>query len=131
MANTSENTPKKTPAKADEERREEKHEERTGQSEKPTEKPAERPRQKKPGPMRVLRAAREQISELTGMPAESVSSFEQIEDGWVLRVEVLELERVPDTMSLLASYEVQLDPDGELTGYRRVGRYERGRADKK
>ncbi|MFD3514672.1 gas vesicle protein [Streptomyces sp. NPDC058657] len=121
MANTSENTPKKSTAKADEEQGEEQREE-----------PREEPKSaRKPGPMQVLRAAREQISELTGMPAESVSSFEQTEDGWVLKVEVLELERVPDTMSLIASYEVQLDPDGELTGYRRVGRYERGRADKK
>ncbi|MGW7414494.1 gas vesicle protein GvpO [Streptomyces sp. NPDC054863] len=124
MANTSENTPKKTQAKTDDAQREE-------QQDQPNPKRNERREQKKPGPMQVLRAAREQISELTGMPAESVSSFEQSEDGWVLRVEVLELERVPDTMSLLASYEVRLDPDGGLTGYRRVGRYERGRADKK
>ncbi|GAA3486604.1 MULTISPECIES: gas vesicle protein [Streptomyces] len=126
MANTSENTTKKTPSKADDEQREEQSGEQAAKDEKPAAQPP-----KKPGPMQVLRAAREQISELTGMPAESVSSFEQIEGGWVLRVEVLELERVPDTMSLLASYEVQLDPDGELTGYRRVGRYARGQADKK
>ncbi|MFC8404618.1 gas vesicle protein GvpO [Streptomyces griseoincarnatus] len=84
---------------------------------------------KKPKPMQVLRQAREQLAELTGMEAESVSSFEQTSAGWVLEVEVLELERVPDTMSLMASYQVELDPDGDLTGYRRVRRYERGRAD--
>ncbi|MGA5279465.1 gas vesicle protein GvpO [Streptomyces griseoincarnatus] len=84
---------------------------------------------KKPKPMQVLRQAREQLAELTGMEAESVSSFEQSSEGWVLEVEVLELERVPDTMSLMASYQVELDPDGDLTGYRRVRRYERGRAD--
>ncbi|MET8113682.1 gas vesicle protein GvpO [Streptomyces prasinus] len=84
---------------------------------------------KRPGPMEVLRQARGQLAELTGMEAESVSSFEQTEDGWALEVEVLELERVPDTMSLMASYQVELDPDGQLTGYRRVRRYERGRAD--
>jgi hypothetical protein len=78
----------------------------------------------------VLREARSQLEELTGMEAESVSSFERTDDGWLLKVEVLELSRVPDTMSLLASYEVQLDPEGELTGYRRIRRYERGRADK-
>ncbi|MCW8100885.1 gas vesicle protein [Streptomyces tauricus] len=81
------------------------------------------------GPMDVLRQARAQLAELTGMEAESVSSFERTEDGWSLEIEVLELVRVPDTMSLLASYEVTLDPRGELTGYRRVRRYERGRAD--
>ncbi len=92
----------------------------------PTESTTER---KKPKPMQVLRQAREQLAELTGMEAESVSSFEQTSEGWVLEVEVLELERVPDTMSLMASYQVELDPDGDLTGYRRVRRYERGRAD--
>ncbi|KAA0930254.1 MULTISPECIES: gas vesicle protein GvpO [Streptomyces] len=80
-------------------------------------------------PMDVLREARAQLAELTGMEAESVSSFERTEDGWTLEVEVLELVRVPDTMSLLATYEVTLDPRGDITGYRRVRRYERGRAD--
>ena len=80
-------------------------------------------------PMRVLRGAREQFGELTGMTAESVSSFEPSEDGWSLEIEVLELARVPDTMSLMASYHVDLDAQGRLTGYRRIRRYERGRAD--
>lgn len=84
-----------------------------------------------PGPVEVLRQARAQLAELTGREAESVSSFERTEDGWVLEIEVLELPRVPDTMSLMASYEVALDPQGMLTGYRRVRRYERGRADRK
>ncbi|MGX1880697.1 gas vesicle protein GvpO [Streptomyces sp. NPDC055287] len=84
-----------------------------------------------PGPMDVLRGAKAQLAELTGMEAESVSSFEHTEDGgWALRIEVLELARVPDTMSLLASYEVTLDAYGALTGYRRAHRYERGRADR-
>ncbi|MFI6654207.1 gas vesicle protein [Streptomyces sp. NPDC050523] len=85
--------------------------------------------EKRPSPMEVLREARAQLTELTGMAAESVSSFEQTEDGWTLDIEVLELARVPDTMSLMASYQVDLDPDGQLTGYRRVRRYERGRSD--
>ncbi len=84
---------------------------------------------KRPSPMEVLRQARGQLAELTGMEAESVSSFEQTEEGWALEVEVLELERVPDTMSLMASYQVELDAQGQLTGYRRVRRYERGRSD--
>ncbi|WP_199546170.1 gas vesicle protein [Streptomyces sp. N35] len=82
-----------------------------------------------PRPMVVLREAMLQLAELTGMEAESASAFERTEDGWHLEVEVLELTRVPDTMSLLASYAVELDPQGELTGYRRIRRYERGRAD--
>ncbi|MFD7707239.1 gas vesicle protein GvpO [Streptomyces sp. NPDC059785] len=82
-----------------------------------------------PKPMEILRHARAQLAELTGLTPESVSSFEQTEDGWILEVEVLEVVRVPDTMSLLATYQVELDHQGDLTGYRRIRRYERGRAD--
>ncbi|QNP74387.1 gas vesicle protein [Streptomyces roseirectus] len=85
--------------------------------------------EERPGAMEVLREARTQLAELTGMAAETVSSFERTEDGWSLEIEVLELARVPDTMSLMAGYRVDLDPDGRLTSYRRVRRYERGRAD--
>ncbi|MEV5908317.1 gas vesicle protein [Streptomyces sp. WAC 01325] len=84
---------------------------------------------KQPAPMEILRQARTQLAELTGADAEQVTSFEQSEDGWSLEIEVLELSRVPDTMSLMASYQVDLDPEGQLTGYRRVRRYERGRSD--
>ncbi len=51
------------------------------------------------------------------------------DDGWCVVVDVLELPRIPDTTSLLASYEVRIDQDGELMGYRRVRRYRRGSAD--
>ncbi len=37
--------------------------------------------------------------------------------------------RVPDTVSLLATYDVEIDGEGQLTSYRRIRRYERGRAD--
>ncbi|MEU4034806.1 gas vesicle protein [Streptomyces collinus] len=84
---------------------------------------------RRPTPMEILREARAQLAELTGLVPESVSSFEQTDDGWSLEVEVLELERVPDTMSLMAGYQVDLDAEGQLTGYRRIRRYERGRAD--
>ncbi|QNS03268.1 gas vesicle protein GvpO [Streptomyces xanthii] len=82
-----------------------------------------------PDPGEVLRAAQGQLAGLLGQEAESVSSFARSEDGWELDVEVLELPRVPDSTSLLASYRVSLGPDGMLTGYRRLRRYERGRAE--
>ncbi|MFI0281573.1 gas vesicle protein GvpO [Streptomyces fradiae] len=77
----------------------------------------------------ILLLASEQLAQLTGNTPESVSSFQKTDDGWQLTVEVVELERIPDTTSLIASYEVELDDEGDVTGYRRVRRYERGRAD--
>ncbi|MFD5316577.1 gas vesicle protein GvpO [Streptomyces sp. NPDC127098] len=77
----------------------------------------------------VLRAAGAEFAGLTGLRAEAVTRLERTRDGWVLEAEVTELARVPDSMSLMASYEVTVDERGGITGYRRVRRYERGRPD--
>lgn len=66
---------------------------------------------------------------MIGHPTEGVSAVGREDDGWCVVVDVLELPRIPDTTSLLASYEVRLDQDGELMEYRRVRRYRRGSAD--
>ncbi|WP_413100445.1 gas vesicle protein GvpO [Streptomyces sp. Inha503] len=84
-----------------------------------------------PSPLALLRGAREQLVELTGLSPESLPRLERTDDGWLLEAEVTELVRVPETMSLMALYEVTLDPDGLLTGYRRLRRYERGRSDRR
>ncbi|MEU1901046.1 gas vesicle protein [Nocardiopsis dassonvillei] len=79
--------------------------------------------------MQRLREAQEQFEEVTGLEVEGVSGFQRSEDGWDLTLEVLELRRVPDTVSLLATYSVELDADGEIEGYKRGKRYTRGRSD--
>ncbi|GGQ47588.1 gas vesicle protein [Streptomyces ruber] len=132
MTNTSQSSkPRKSHTSSADDEEQQEIQENPDNTENPdsteSEERAAKPR--RPRPMEVLRNARTQLAELTGLVPESVSTFEQSEDGWTLEVEVLELERVPDTMSLMASYLVELDQDGELTGYRRVRRYERGRAD--
>jgi hypothetical protein len=73
--------------------------------------------------------ARRELSEITGLEAESVTSLERAEDGsWIVTVELLELSRVPDTDDVIGSYEVELDEKGELLGYRRLRRYARSQA---
>jgi Gas vesicle synthesis protein GvpO len=78
----------------------------------------------------LMREALAQFEEMTGHQPEMVSAMSRNDDGWIIRVEVLELRRIPDTMSLLATYELQVDGEGGLSGWSRVGRYERGRADR-
>lgn len=67
------------------------------------------------------------VRSLTGKSPESVTALERSDDGWRVSVDVLELERIPSTTDVLATYEVTLDDEGELQGYRRVHRYLRGK----
>ncbi|MFD8544828.1 gas vesicle protein [Streptomyces sp. NPDC059649] len=75
---------------------------------------------------RAMRYAAEQLQDLLGRAPESVSAVQPTEDGWMADVEVLELERVPTTSSVMASYRVTLDEEGELVSYERTRRYTRG-----
>ncbi|SFH54952.1 Gas vesicle synthesis protein GvpO [Actinopolymorpha cephalotaxi] len=78
--------------------------------------------------MRVSRTAMEQLSALTNCEAAGVSRLESDGDGWVFQVEIIEVPRVPDTTSILASYEARTDSDGNITAYRRQRRYPRNQA---
>ena len=51
------------------------------------------------------------------------------DDAWTVTVEVLELERVPNTMDLIGSYEIKLSDDGEVLGFQRRRRYHRAAAE--
>lgn len=78
----------------------------------------------------LLDTAKEHAASLIGKRVESVSAISRDGDeAWVVQVEVLELERVPSTMDILASYEVKLSDDGELLGFRRGRRYHRAAED--
>ena len=77
-------------------------------------------------PASIARRATVELSELVGREPEGVVALDRTDDGWRVCVEMLELRRVPDTADLLAEYEVDVDEDGELVGYRRTRRYARG-----
>jgi hypothetical protein len=78
----------------------------------------------------AARRAAEALAELISHRLEGVSAVCRGEDdGWVVDVDVLELARIPDTTSLLATYRVELDSEGELVQYRRIARFRRGAQD--
>ncbi|WP_431683316.1 gas vesicle protein [Kitasatospora sp. KL5] len=79
---------------------------------------------------RAMRYAAEQLAELLGRAPDSVSALKPTEEGWQADVEVVELERIPDTTSVMASYRVTLDEEGELLAYQRIRRYSRGQIDR-
>lgn len=77
----------------------------------------------------AARRAVAELTELLGVTPYGVTGLERLGSTWQVQVEVIELERVPDTTNIIGEYTVDLDDDGELVGYRRVRRYVRGRAE--
>lgn len=80
-------------------------------------------------PAEVAQRAAELLQSVISHRTEGVSAVRRTDDGWCVVVDVLELARIPDTTSLLATYEVRLDDEGELREYYRTHRYRRGAAD--
>ncbi|MEU9096751.1 gas vesicle protein [Streptomyces sp. NPDC048361] len=96
----------------------------------PRRAPAKKARAGVPDAASAMRSAAGQLAQLLGRVPDSVTSLKPTEDGWEAQVEVVELERIPDTTSVMASYKVALDPRGALVSYERTRRYSRGMIDR-
>jgi len=80
---------------------------------------------------RAAKMAMQHLLALTGQQPESLSGLTPSEGGWKVTLDVVELERIPRTTDVMASYEIELDEEGELVGYRRLGRYYRNQVDER
>jgi len=83
----------------------------------------------RPNAKELTRAAAQQLGELVGHRVDGVSGLERDDEGWRVMLEVEEVERIPESTSLMASYEALVDDDGTLLEYGRVRRYYRNQAD--
>jgi Gas vesicle synthesis protein GvpO len=77
----------------------------------------------------ALQGALEQFAELTNLEPVATTGVRRDGDGWSVLVDVVELERVPSTTSVMATYRVDIDRSGELTGFERLRRFNRGAVD--
>jgi hypothetical protein len=77
----------------------------------------------------VVERAVRQFVELNGQEPERVSGVRSVDSGWSLLVDVVDLERVPSTTSVLSTYRVDADARGDLTGYERIRRFTRSSID--
>jgi hypothetical protein len=81
-------------------------------------------------PFELAERARRQVSEITGLHASTVIGLDRAgDDRWVVTVEVVELQRIPNTMDVMGTFDVTLSEDGELIGLRRSGRHRRSQTD--
>jgi hypothetical protein len=82
------------------------------------------------GPAELAQQARHQVAALTGLESGTVTGLDRTgDDHWVVTVEVVELERIPNTMDVMGTFEVTLSEEGEVVGLRRSGRRRRSQTD--
>ncbi|MFQ5795136.1 MAG: gas vesicle protein GvpO [Candidatus Bipolaricaulia bacterium] len=72
-------------------------------------------------PAELVRTAREQLSELTGLELASTLGVTRKEEGWQISLELVEKHSIPEQMDILARYEATLDDDGNLLDFKRRG----------
>jgi hypothetical protein len=78
----------------------------------------------------ITEPAVSEFARLSGYDPDRVSGARPDEDaGWSLLIDVVELERIPDTTSVLATYRVDTDRDGHVRSYERLRRFNRGATD--
>ena len=72
------------------------------------------------GIQEIGKRASEAIGTLLNKKVESVVSMSKETEGWKIVVEVLERRAVPDGQDLLGRYELTLNGEGGLLGYKQV-----------
>lgn len=70
---------------------------------------------------KLIQKAREQLAELTGLELGSTVSANRKENVWKVQIEVVEKESLPDSMDILATYEMTMDEDANVADFTRIG----------
>lgn len=78
---------------------------------------------------RIVAQAKQQLEEMLGAPVERVTGLDRVDGGWAVKLEVVEVARVPESTDVLAEYEVTVDEDQNLVSVNRNRRYRRTQID--
>ena len=70
---------------------------------------------------KLVERAREDLASLTGLELGSTVSTLKDEKGWRVEIEMVEKKSLPDSMDILATYEVLMDDDANLIEFKRAG----------
>jgi len=78
----------------------------------------------------AIEAAMVQFRTMTSREPEGVTGVRRTPEGdWSVLIDVVELERIPATTSVMATYRVDIGGGGELLACERLRRYTRGTTD--
>lgn len=76
----------------------------------------------------IIEKAKKNISDITGLPLNSISGMTRDAETNDIRLEVELTERkgIPDSMDLLGIYEIVIDENGNISEFSRTGMRKRG-----
>lgn len=83
-------------------------------------------RSKRLGVRKLAQLAGRELEELLGRPVSAVLGVRPDGDDYEVTLEVVEVDRIPETTSIMGVYKVAVDADGDVLEYRRTRRYHRG-----
>ena len=69
----------------------------------------------------MIEKARKQLGEFTGLPLGSTILARKNDRGWLVQVELVEKQSIPDGQDILATYEMTVDEDANVVDFSRVG----------
>lgn len=73
------------------------------------------------GMAQIVKSARSELNALTGLEVSSTIEVVKEDEQWRVVLEVVEKHSIPEGMDILASYETQLDEEGNMLEFRRTG----------
>ncbi|MBK1661879.1 hypothetical protein E2C05_26570 [Paracraurococcus ruber] len=71
----------------------------------------------------IVERTKRQMASITGLSPETVARFDRDDEGWSVAIDMIEHRAIPRTNDLLASFEVKLDPGGNVLRWKRLGRF--------
>lgn len=74
----------------------------------------------------ILERSKRQVAAATGLKPVAVTSAARHDGGWRVRVELLEMSRIPPATDILGDYEALLDDEGALLSFERKRTRQRG-----
>jgi len=69
---------------------------------------------------KIIQKARSELNSLTGLEISSTISAQREEDRWLVSLEAVEKRSIPDSMDILATYEMGIDLEGNMQEFRRT-----------
>ena len=67
----------------------------------------------------IIEKTKKELVELTGFSSPSGIGAKKMDGGWLVTIQVMEKQSIPEGMDLLGIYEVETDNEGNILGYER------------